>query len=391
MNVIYLLLNIILYCVLIYLLVQVVYLLFYSIAGKLASKEKFVEAKVLRKIRIFIPGYKEDAVIINTAKEAVKQDYPKDKYEVVIIADSFSEATLSTLKALPLKVVEVSFEKSTKGKALEKAVESTAQEPVDILLILDADNHMSQGFLHAVNNAFEKGYQVVQGHRTAKDFKTPFALLDACTEEINNHIFRRGHVAVGLPSALIGSGMAFQWDFFVSLLHNIGDTSGEDKEMEYRIIRQGKDIAFLDGRFVYDEKVAKTDVFSKQRSRWIAMQIEFFEKYFVEGWVQLFRGNIAFFDKVFQTYLLPRVMLVAIVFLWLLLTILFFQEFLYVSIGMFFALVLALLMGIPANWYNKKLLMAFLQIPSALFSMLKAMLHIGKARKQFIHTPHGES
>jgi cellulose synthase/poly-beta-1,6-N-acetylglucosamine synthase-like glycosyltransferase len=391
MNVLYLLLNIVLYIIFIYLFIQVAYLLFYSIAGKLAAKEKFAEAKTLRKIRIFIPGYKEDAVIINTAKDAILQDYPKDKYEVVIIADSFSEATLTTLKSLPIKVIEVSFEKSTKGKALEKAVEATANAPVDIVLILDADNHMSHGFLHAVNNAFEKGYQVVQGHRTAKDFKTPFALLDACTEEINNHIFRRGHVAVGLPSALIGSGMAFQWDFFVSLLHNIGDTSGEDKEMEYRIIRQGKDIAFLDGRYVYDEKVAKTDVFSKQRSRWIAMQIEFFEKYFVEGWVQLFRGNVAFFDKVFQTYLLPRVMLVAVVCLWLVLTIFFFKAFLYVTIGMFFALVLALLMGIPAKWYNKKLLMAFLQIPSALFSMLKAMLHIGKARKQFIHTPHGES
>ncbi|RYU96860.1 glycosyltransferase [Emticicia agri] len=391
MSVLYLILNIFLYIILVYLFIQVAYLLFYSIAGKIARKETFAEAKTLRKIRIFIPGYKEDAVIINTAKDAVLQDYPKDKYEVVIIADSFSEATLATLKTLPIKVIEVSFEKSTKGKALEKAVAATAHEPVDIVVILDADNHMSKGFLHAVNNAFEKGYQVVQGHRTAKDFKTPFALLDACTEEINNHIFRRGHVAVGLPSALIGSGMAFQWDFFVSLLHNIGDTSGEDKEMEYRIIRQGKKIAFLDGRYVYDEKVAKTDVFSKQRSRWIAMQIEFFEKYFVEGWVQLFRGNVAFFDKVFQTYLLPRVMLVAIVCLWLVLTILFFKEFLYVTIGMFFALVLALLMGIPAKWYNKKLLMAFLQIPSALFSMLKAMLHIGKARKQFIHTPHGES
>lgn len=391
MTILYFLLNIILYFVLIYLAIQVVYLLFYSIAGKLGKKEVFLKAKTVRKIRIFIPGYKEDAVIIATAKDAIQQNYPEDKFEVVIIADSFSQATLATLNTLPIKVIEVSFEKSTKGKALEKAIEATAYNPVDIVLILDADNHMADGFLNAVNNAFEKGYEVVQGHRTAKDFKTPFALLDACTEEINNHIFRRGHVAVGLPSALIGSGMAFKWEFFISLLQNIGDTSGEDKEMEYRIIRQGKHIAFLDGEYVYDEKVAKTEVFSKQRSRWLATQVEFFEKYFIEGWSQLFKGNIAFFDKVFQTYLLPRVMLVAVMCIWFLLTIFFFKQFLYVTIGMFLSLTAALLMGIPTRWYNKNLLMAFLQIPSALFSMLKAMLHIGKARKQFIHTPHGES
>lgn len=379
------------YFILIYLTIQVSYLLFFSLAGKVGKKIVFPKATTIRSIRIFIPGYKEDSVIIDTAKNVIRQNYPKDLFEVVIIADSFSESTLDTLKTLPIKVVEVDFEKSTKGKALQKAIEATLQKSVDILLILDADNHIADGFLHAVNNAFEQGYEVIQGHRTAKNMQTPFALLDACTEEINNHIFRRGHVAVGLPSALIGSGMAFDWHLFINLLKDIGETSGEDKELEFRLVRLKKRVAFLDGAYVYDEKVAKTDVFSQQRSRWLATQVEFFEKYFIEGWVQLFRGNIAFFNKVFQTYLFPRVMLVAAVGLWLLFAFFFSTKFLSFSIGLFIALAVALILGIPAKWYNKQLLMAFLQIPIALFSMLKAMMGIGKARKQFIHTPHGDS
>ena len=382
--------NLLEYLILGYITIQVVYLLFFSLAGKLGKKEVFPSSDHFKKIRIFIPGYKEDAVIIATAKDSLLQDYPTNKYEVVIIADSFSEKTLATLHSLPIKVVEVSFEKSTKGKALQKAVEATQADPVDIVLILDADNHMAQGFLHAVNDAFNKGYEVVQGHRTAKNFQTPFALLDACTEEINNHIFRRGHVAVGLPSALIGSGMAFDWNLFISLLQNIGDTSGEDKEIEFRIVRQGKKVAFLDGQYVYDEKVAKTDVFSKQRSRWLATQVEFFEKYFIEGWFQLFKGNIAFFNKVFQTYLLPRVMLVAFTFLWLVYSFFFATLLFNFSLILFVGLFLSLMIGIPTKWVNKQLLMAFLQIPVAMISILKATLHIGKARKQFIHTPHGE-
>lgn len=379
------------YFILVYLTIQVGYLLFFSLAGKIGKKTPFAQAKTLRKIRIFIPGYKEDSVIIDTAKNAIQQNYPKELFEVVIIADSFTQSTLATLKTLPIKVVEVSFEKSTKGKALQKAIEATSHEAVDILLILDADNHIADGFLHAVNNAFEQGYQAVQGHRTAKNTQTPFALLDACTEEINNHIFRRGHVAVGLPSALIGSGMAFDWKLFVSLLEDIGDTSGEDKELEFRLVRLRKKVAFLDGQYVYDEKVAKTDVFSQQRSRWLATQVEFFEKYFIEGWFQLFKGNIAFFNKVFQTYLFPRVMLVGVLGLWLLFTFFFASQFLNFSIALFIALAIALLIGIPSQWYNRQLLMAFLEIPIALISMLKAMLKIGKARKQFIHTPHGDS
>jgi cellulose synthase/poly-beta-1,6-N-acetylglucosamine synthase-like glycosyltransferase len=379
------------YLFVIYLSVQIGYLLFFSIAGKIAKPTVFRPAQRFRKIRIFVPGYKEDAVIIETAKVAVAQDYPQDLFEVVIIADSFSDSTLKTLRSLPIKVVEVSFEKSTKGKALQKAIDATIHEPVDIVVILDADNHMSPGFLKTVNNAFEYGYEVVQGHRTAKNLQTPFALLDACSEEINNHIFRRGHVAVGLPSALIGSGMAFDWKLFIVLLENIGETAGEDKELEFRLLRQRKHIIFLDGSYVLDEKVAKKDVFSKQRSRWIAMQVEVFKKYFAEGWLQLFKGNIAFFDKTFQNYLLPRVMLIAVTGFWLFLALIFFRSFMMYSLGMFIALLIALLLGIPQKWYNKQLLKALLQVPEAIFSMIKALFNIGKASKQFIHTPHGEN
>jgi cellulose synthase/poly-beta-1,6-N-acetylglucosamine synthase-like glycosyltransferase len=184
--------------------------------------------------------------------------------------------------------------------------------------------------------------------------------------------------------------MAFEWPLFVSLLQNIGETSGEDKEIEFRIVRQRIPVAFLDGQYVYDEKVAHQAVFSKQRSRWLATQVEFFEKYFIEGWFQLFRGNLAFFNKVFQTYLLPRVMLVAVTGLWFIWTLFFAHWGLPSALILLALLAFSLLLGIPAKWYNRELLQAFLQIPGALFSMLKAMLHIGKARKTFIHTPHGE-
>jgi cellulose synthase/poly-beta-1,6-N-acetylglucosamine synthase-like glycosyltransferase len=379
------------YCIITYLTIQVAYLLFFAIVGKVIKPTPFKKATKLRRIRIFIPGYKEDAVIIATAKDAISQNYPGDLFEVVIIADSFSTATLNTLRTLPIKVVEVSFEKSTKGKALNKAIEATAKDPVDIVLILDADNHMAPGFLHAVNNAFEHGYQVVQGHRTAKNYQTSFAFLDACIEEINNHYFRRGQVAVGLPSALIGSGMAFDWNLFVSMLQDIGDTSGEDKEFEFRLLRQRKKMAFLDGEFVYDEKVSSSEVFTNQRSRWLAIQIEFFKKYFSEGWLQLFKGNIGFFNKVFQTFLFPRILLIATLFLWLVWVLIFSPQFLAISIGLIGALAISLFLGIPARWYNKQLLVAFLQIPGALFSMVLAMFKMGKANKQFIHTPHGET
>jgi len=377
--------------VVLYLGVQVVYLLFFSVAASLLPTKKISAADNIHRIRVFIPGYKEDSVIIDTARRAISHDYPVDKFDVVVIADQFSAATISVLAKLPITLIQVKFNKSTKGKALHLAFEKTMRDAVDIVVVLDADNVMATGFLHSVNNAYDYGYKVMQGHRTAKNTQTPFALLDACTEEINNHIFRRGHVAIGMPSALIGSGMAFDFNVFRGLLQNIGDTAGEDKEMEFRIIRSNLAVAFLDGSYVYDEKVSKTKVFSQQRSRWLAMQLEFFQKYAGEGIQQLLKGNIAFFDKVFQTFLLPRVMLVGAVLVWTIFLIVVNAALAMAGVGLLLALATALLLGIPKAWYNKKLVMAFLKIPVALWSFVAALAHVKKARHQFIHTPHGEN
>src|SRR3982751_6868916 len=112
MNIQYPISLIIQYIIFLYLLVQVAYLFVFSMAGSLSRKKIFPVAKSLRRIRIFIPGYKEDAVIISTAKAAVQHDYPKELFEVVVIADSFTPSTLSTLRTLPITIVEVSFEKS---------------------------------------------------------------------------------------------------------------------------------------------------------------------------------------------------------------------------------------------------------------------------------------
>ncbi len=80
---------------------------------------------------------------------------------------------------------------------------------------------MAKGFLNEVNVAFDLGAKVVQAHRTAKNLNTPFAFLDACNEEINNHIYRKGHAAIGLSPALIGSGMAFEYNYLHNLLKDL--------------------------------------------------------------------------------------------------------------------------------------------------------------------------
>ena len=91
--------------------------------------------------------------VITVAKEALLQDYPATDFDVVIIADSFKSETLNALKSLPIKVIEVAFEKSTKAKALNKAMEQL-DNSYEIAVVLDADNVMEADFLTKIRNNF---------------------------------------------------------------------------------------------------------------------------------------------------------------------------------------------------------------------------------------------
>lgn len=369
------------------------YILVFSFAGLFYRQKKYQPSNTFRKIAVLIPGYKEDEVIIEVAAEALKQDYPADKYDVVIIADSFEKETLIKLGNMPIKLIEVSFDKSTKSKALNRAM---AQLPdvYDIAVVLDADNVMAADFLQKINAAFDGNYMAVQGHRTAKNVNNSWAILDAISEEINNNIFRKGHRALGLSSAIIGSGMAFKYGYFKSLMNTVTAVGGFDKEIELKMLKAGYKIAYLEDAVVYDEKVQKADVFGNQRRRWLSAQLHYFRKDFLTALGYLLRkGNVDYFDKAIQFIQPPRILLLGAVMLSaaLFLTLnhlINYPHFIKGWTVLAIACFLSFLFSVPRSFYNAGTLKAACSLPKGMLMMLLSLLKIKGANQKFIHTKH---
>lgn len=399
MSIITLLFNGLLWALGIYLALNCAYLLFFALAGHFrqprvaAPAQSNQASRPARAVCVLIPAYRENSVILETTRAALRHTY-SGPHTVCVIADGLQPATVEALRNLGAQVLEVHFERSTKGKALLYALESLPRHRYQIAMVLDVDNLMGRGCLEAVNQAFEAGYQVVQAHRTAKNTDSAFALLDACNEEINNHIYRKGHFAVGLSAALIGSGMAFEFGYLRQLLQGIGETVGEDKELDFRIARDQEKICYLDRVFVYDEKVENAQVFTQQRSRWLASQLEFLKKYAAEGVEQLLdHDNFEFFNKVVQAFLVPRVLLIGVLGLLLVASAglslvlpvgpspLFWG-------GLLAVLGLTLLISLPGRLYNRQLLAAIVRLPYALACMVLALLRINRSKTAFLATPH---
>lgn len=371
------------------------YIFIFSLAGLFYKQSKYKKTSKLRKIAVLIPGYKEDAIIVDVAREALKQNYTEEAFDVVIIADSFLPETIQQLKKLPIKLIEVSFETSTKSKALNKAMEQLSA-PYEIAVILDADNVMETDFLLKINAGFEKDFLAIQGHRAAKNMNTSLAILDAVSEEINNHIFRKGHRVLGLSSAIIGSGMAFDYDFFKSLMLKVKAVGGFDKEIELKLLGEKYKIDYLHDAYVYDEKVQKAEVFSNQRRRWLSAQLHYFRQDFFKATkALLLKGNVDYFDKAIQFIQPPRILLLGAVIifgvLFIGLNLISGNVFLYTELWLIvvIACVLSFLFSIPAAFYNTKTLGAVASIPKGMILMLGSLLKIKGANKKFIHTQHG--
>jgi len=398
MNIIYLIIHIFEYVVYSYFALASIYVLIFAIGSIFKKKQILVTASRLRKVAVLIPGYKEDNVIVEVAEKALIQNYPKEKFDVVIIADSFQPETIANLKKLPIKLIEVSFDKSTKSKALNKAM-SILTTDYEIALILDADNVMAPDFVSKINDAFDAGFTVVQGHRVAKNTNTSFAVLDAVSEELNNSIFRKGHRMLGLSSALIGSGMAFEYAQFKQRMTEIHAIGGFDKELELTLLRDGYIIEYLNDALVYDEKVQKVEVFENQRKRWLSAQFIYFGRFFFSGVKHLLlNGNIDFFDKVYQMVSPPRVLLLgitAIITVFYMFIQIAFPENEILSISsecwfsVFGSVVVAFLLSIPSKFYNKQTFKALLTLPKAFISMFLSLFKLKGANKKFIHTQHG--
>jgi cellulose synthase/poly-beta-1,6-N-acetylglucosamine synthase-like glycosyltransferase len=383
-----------------YLALNICYFFLFAFASLFKQRKKLIQFQNERKIAILIPGYREDTVIIETVSAAYMQDYPSDKFDVIVIADTFKDETIASLKEFPITVFPINLgEGRTKAQALNYTMEKL-QYGYDIALVLDADNIIEPKFLSKINNAFNRGFHVVQGHRVAKNMNNSMAVLDAISEEINNKIYRKGHCNLGLPSGLIGSGMAFEYKLFYSVMKEIHAVGGFDKELELRLAQQKWPIAYVEDALVYDEKVHKSTEFKNQRRRWLAAQFVYLRRFFKPAIVDLFKsGNIFFFDKLLQMALLPRILLLGVVTMLFIFRILAYfllngQEFdLLFGVEawtyLFTGVIFIFLFAIPPKFYKLKTLVALMSLPKTFLIMFLLLFKLKGANRRFIHTSHG--
>lgn len=296
--------------------VTVLYLGVFAIASLFHKSNVISKAKLQRRFIVLIPSYKQDAVIEQTVLSILSQSYPQRMFDVIVISDHQSEITNMRLAQYPITLLTPDFAESSKAKSLQYAILNLPEFKIyDVVVILDADNIVDTEYLTNVNDAFETAAtKAIQTHRVSKNRDTAAARMDAVFEEINNNIFRKGHINVGLSSALSSSGTAYDFTWFKENVMK-AKTAGEDKEMEALLLRQGIYIDYFDNIYVYAEKKRTTEKLNEQRGRWAVLQFQNFIRNakYLPGAILNNQHDLT--DKLIQWMLMPRTTMVGIIML----------------------------------------------------------------------------
>ena len=292
------------------------YLGVFSFTSLFNKKEAIKKARLNRRFIVLIPAFKQDKVIEHTVLSILGQSYPQRLFDVAVISDHQSELTNMRLAQYPITLLTPNFEESSKAKSLQYAILNLPEFKIyDVAVILDADNIVDSEFLANVNDAYETAAtKAIQLHRISRNRDTAAARMDAIFEEINNAIFRKGHINVGLSSALAGSGVAYDYAWFKTNVMK-AKTAGEDKELEALLLRQGIFIDYFDSIYVYGEKKRTTTKLNEQRGRWATQQIQNFIRNIKFLPSSIFNKQHDLTDKIIQWMLVPRTTMVGIIML----------------------------------------------------------------------------
>lgn len=294
----------------------VLYLGIFAIFSLFSRSTEVISSKTQRRFCVLIPAHQQDAVIEHTVLSILGQSYPQRLFDVTVISDHQSEITNMKLAQYPITLLTPNFAESSKAKSLQYAILNLPEFKIyDVVVVLDADNIVNQDFLTNMNDAYDSAAtKAIQAHKVSRNRDTAAARMDAIFEEINNNIFRKGHINAGLSASLAGSGTALDFNWFKTNVMKT-KTAGEDKELEALLLRQQIYIDYFDNILVYGEKKRTTTTLNEQRGRWAIKQFHNLLRNikFLPG--AIFNKQYDLADKIIQWMLVPRTTMVGIIML----------------------------------------------------------------------------
>ncbi len=289
------------------------YYLFISLAGWFRRKEPNMDQfPVTHRFALIVPSHNEEKVVGKIISNLKSLQYPRELYDIFVIADNSTDNTARVAKELGAIVMQrVDHVKKGKGHSLEWMFNKLFQMETkyDAVCIFDADNLVSANFLMEMNKHLSMGHKVVQGYLDSKNpFDSWVSANNSIAFWIGNRMFQLPRYYLGLSCVLGGTGMMIATE----TLQKIGwgaTCLTEDLEFTVKVALQGMKVYWAHDAVIYDEKPLTMQQSFHQRVRWMQGQADVIARFLKPLALQAIRSrDMVAFDL--TVYLIQPIIIV---------------------------------------------------------------------------------
>ncbi|MEW8955196.1 glycosyltransferase family 2 protein [Clostridium sp.] len=258
------------------------YYLILSFFGLIRFKEK-KEFSPEKSFAFIVAAHNEEMVIEDIVNSLHMVDYPKELYDIFVIADNCTDNTaLKARESGALVFERVNKNERGKGYALEWMFDKIfkMEKKYDAVVVLDADNLVSKNFLRVMNNKLCNGDKVVQGYLDSKNPKDTWITGSySIAFWTSNRMFQLSRSNLGLSNQLGGTGFCID----TNVLRELGwgaTCLTEDLEFTCKLVLNDCKVGWAHDAVIYDEKPLTLAQSWAQRRRWMQGFADVASRYF---------------------------------------------------------------------------------------------------------------
>ncbi len=236
------------------------------------QKAKEAEGEPITSFVILVPAHNEESSIATTVQSLKALDYPRQLFEILVIADNCQDQTASVARSEGAEVLErFHATRKSKGFALEFALETLQKREIhpDAIVIIDADTTVDAGLLKAFDRRLQIGQDWLQAYYQVSNSRDSWRtqLMHLGFAHFNG-LWLLGQDTLGLGSALRGNGMAFSWQGLERCPWQAYGLA-EDLEFSWHLRMNGERVFFVPEVKVYGEMIDNNPAaVASQRLRW---------------------------------------------------------------------------------------------------------------------------
>jgi cellulose synthase/poly-beta-1,6-N-acetylglucosamine synthase-like glycosyltransferase len=232
---------------------------------------------IARHISVVVAARNEEKDIEQCLQSLIKQTYPTNSYEIIIVDDESTDKTASIVKSFSesfanIHLLSLMFDSAQEiGRKPNALAKGIAQASGEIILTTDADCIVPPQWIEIMVNHFEEGVVFVAGPVAERDAPTFFAKMEQL-EFLGLITTAAGLIGSGHPIICNGANLAYRKDAFIAVDgFNAESSSNDDESLMNKMVHRkiGRVVFAPEAEAVVTTSSSNTiSTFLRQRIRW---------------------------------------------------------------------------------------------------------------------------